>query len=206
MSFFDYLVDEYGYNEPILINDISFNDYSLSWIKKEINRLCREEKLIRFEKGLYYIPTQTLLGKSRLDPRKVIIKKYIDNGNERLGYFSGTTFLNMLGLSSQMPNVFEIYTNNENARIREVPIGNQKVILRKARATINNENAAAMSFLELMNFTDAKFFDKEKKQIVIDFIKQNNITRKLIAECSPFFPDKAMRTLIESEMIYNVAQ
>ncbi len=206
MSLFDDLVDQYGYNEPILLSDISFNDYSLPWIKKEINKLCREEKLIRFEKGLYYIPTKTILGKSKLDPRKVIMKKYIQDGDEQVGYFSGTTFLNMLGLSTQMPNVLEIYTNNENARVREVPIGSQRVILRRARATINNENAATMSFLELMNFTNAKYFDKEKKQIVTDYINQKNITRKRIAECSPFFPDKAMRTLIESEMIYNVAQ
>lgn len=206
MSLFDYLVDEYGYNEPILISEISFNEYSLPWIKKEINKLCQEEKLVRFEKGLYYIPTKTILGMSKLDPRKVIMKKYIEDGNEQVGYFSGTTFLNMLGLSTQMPNVLEIYTNNENARVREVPVGSQKVVLRRARATINNDNAATMNFLELMNFIDAKYFDEEKKQIVIDYINQNNITRKSIAECSPYFPDKAMRTLIESEMIYSVAQ
>lgn len=206
MNLFDYLVEKYGYNEPILLSEISFNNYSLAWIKKEINKLCQEEKLIRFEKGLYYIPTKTILGMSKLDPRKVIMKKYVEDGNKQVGYFSGTTFLNMLGLSSQMPNVLEIYTNNENARVREVPIGSQRVILRRARTTINNENAATMSFLELMNFTDAKYFDDEKKQIVINYITQNNITRKSITECSPFFPDKAMRTLIESEMIYSVAQ
>jgi hypothetical protein len=206
MNFFDYLVCEYGYNEPIFLSEIFYNNYSLSWIKKEINKLCQTEKLIRFEKGLYYIPTQTILGMSKLDPRKVIMKKYIKDGNEQIGYFSGTTFLNMLGLSTQMPNVLEIYTNNENARVREVPIGSQRVVLRRARAPINSKNASTMSFLELMNFTDAKYFDDEKKQIIIDFINQNNITRNSLTECSPFFPDKAMRTLIESELIYNVAQ
>jgi len=206
MDLFDYLVEKFGYNEPILLSEISFNNYSLPWIKKELNKLCQEEKLIRFEKGLYYIPTKTILGMSRLDPRKVIMKKYVINGNEQIGYFSGTTFLNILGLSAQMPNVLEIYTNNENARVREVPVGNQRVILRKARTTINNENAATMSFLELMNFTDSGYFDDEKKQIVIDYINRNKITRKSIAACSPFFPDKAMRTLIESEMIYSVTQ
>ena len=63
-----------------------------------------------------------------------------------------------------------------------------------------------MSFLELMNFTDATFYDDDKKKIIAEFIAKNGITRKSIAKYSPYFPDKAMRTLIESEVIYNVTQ
>lgn len=206
MEFYNYLIDTFGYNEAILMSEISFKGYSVPWIKKAIQRLCVEEKLIRFEKGIYYIPTETLLGKSRLDPKKVILKKYINDGKNSMGYFSGITFMNMLGLSTQMPNTLEIYTNNEPSRVREVPVGNQRVLLRRARVDVNNENSATMSFLELMNFTDATFYDMEKKKIIANFIKENGITRSLISKYSPFFPDKAMRTLVESEVIYSVTQ
>ena len=37
-------------------------------------------------------------------------------------------------------------------------------------------------------------------------LADRNITRKDITTYAPFFPDKAMRTLIESEVIYSVAQ
>ena len=63
-----------------------------------------------------------------------------------------------------------------------------------------------MSFLELMNFTDAGFYDADRKKIVAAFIDKNGITRKSISACSPYFPDKAMRTLVESEVIYNVTR
>lgn len=204
MEFFDYLVKTYGYNEAIMLNEISFGGYSVPWIKKALSKLCEEGKMIRFEKGIYYIPTDTLLGKSKLDPKKVIIKKYINDGNDKIGYFSGMTFINMLGLSTQMSNTLEIYTNNEPSRVREVPVGNQKVLLRRSRTEINSENSAVMSFLELMNFTDASFYDDDKKKIIKKFIKENGITRKSISEYSPYFPDKAMRTLVESEVIYDV--
>lgn len=204
MEFFDYLVKTYGYNEAIMLDEISFADYSLSWIKKSLGQLCKYGKIVRFEKGVYYIPTDTLLGKSKLDPKKVIVKKYVDDGNEKIGYFSGMAFINMLGLSTQMPNTLEIYTNNEPSRVREVPVGNQKVLLRRSRTQINNENSAVMSFLELMNFTDATFYDDDKKKIVKNFIKENGITRKSISKYSPYFPDKTMRTLVESEVIYDV--
>lgn len=206
MEFFEYLVNTYGYNEAIMLNEIKFKAYSVPWIKKALGRLCAEEKLIRFEKGVYYIPTDTALGKSRLAPEKVIVKKYINNGSGEIGYFSGITFMNRLGLSTQMPNTLELYTNNEPSRVREVSVGGQRVLLRRSRSRIDSGNAAAMSFLELMNFTDAAFYDAEKKKIIAGFIKNNKITRKAIAECAPYFPDKALRTLIESEIIYDVAQ
>ena len=65
-----------------------------------------------------------------------------------------------------MSNVSEIYTNNENSRVREVPVGSQKVILRKSREKVSRENVKVLSFLELMNFTDAKFYDEERKEIL----------------------------------------
>ena len=206
MEFFDYLVRVYGYNEVILSNEIYYDGYSVSWIKKMLKKLCDEEKIIRFEKGVYYIPTDTPLGKSMLDPKKVIIKKYINDGNKIIGYFSGMTFMNMLGLSAQMPNMMEIYTNNEPSRVREVPIGSQRVLLRRSRTAINSSNAATLSFLELMNFTDAGFYDAEKKKIIAAFIDKNGITRKSVSIYSPYFPDKAMRTLVESEVIYDVTR
>ncbi len=206
MKFYEYLLNCYGYNEPIFYSELSYENYSRPWLQKELNCLCEQGKIARFEKGIYYIPSITMLGVSRLDAKKVMIKKYIENGDDVVGYYSGIGFLNMLGLSSQLPNVFEIYTNNENSRVREVPIGKQKVILRKSRTKINRDNVAVLSFLELMNFTDGKFYDEEKRRMVEKYLEKNRITREAILKYAPAFPDKAMRTLVESEVIFCVTQ
>lgn len=136
--------------------------------------------------------------------KKVIVRKYIDDGNDKIGYFSGMTLLNMLGLSTQMPNTLEISTNKASSSVRKAMVGNQKVILRRSRAKVNSDNYAVMSFLELMNFTDASFYDEYKKKIMKAFIKENGINRKAISKYAPCFPDKTMRTLVESEIIYDV--
>ena len=206
MDFYIYLCEKYGKNEAILFKDIKYKDYSKPWIKKELCKLCKENKLVRYEKGVYYIPTKTLLGQSVLDSKEVIIKKYVKDDKETYGYFSGVAFMNMIGLSTQMPNTFEIYTNNENANVRKVNVGGKDVVLRKSRTTITSENAPVMSFLELMNYTDADFYDSEKKAAVENYIKGKNIIRKQISEYAKCYPDKAMRTLIESEIIYYVTQ
>lgn len=204
MLFFDYLFEQFGVNEPIMSNEIAFENYSKPWIYKQLNALVAEGKLIRFEKGIYYIPTDTVFGKSLLNPRKVIEKKYISDGNNTIGYYSGVTFQNQLRLTTQMSNVIEIYTNNEPSNVRDVFVGNQKVLLRKARTTITDSNVAVLTFLELMNDITPSFLDDERKMIIKNYIKNNSITRKKITEYAPVFPDKVMRNLIESEVIYSV--
>ena len=205
MTLFGFLLQQYGTNEPILSAEITFQSYSRPWIYKQLNQLCEEGKLIRYEKGIYYIPTQTPFGKSLLNPRKVIERKYISQGGDTVGYYSGVTFQNQLRLTTQMPNVIEIYTNNEATRVRDIYVGKQKVLLRKARTKITAANADVLSLLELMNDLKPDTLDEEKKAIIIGFIADRNITRKDITTYAPVFPDKAMRTLIESEVIYSVA-
>ena len=206
MTLFDYLLQQYGTNEPIVSAQITFKEYSRPWIMKQLKSLCEDGKLIRFEKGIYYIPTDTVFGKSILNPRKVIEKKYINDGENIIGYYSGITFQNQLKLTTQMPNVIEIYTNNETTNVRDVTVGKQKVILRKARTTINSTNVAVLSFLEMMNDIIPRSLDIEKKNRIAEYINKSGITRQDIISYMPVFPDKVMRNLIESEAIFSVAQ
>lgn len=206
MNLYESLLQLYGTNEPIISTEITFENYSRPWIMKQLKILCEEGKLMRYEKGVYYIPTDTVFGKSLLNPRKVIEKKYIKNGDEVVGYYSGLTFQNKLKLSTQMPNVIEIYTNNETSNVRDVMVGKQKVLLRKARTVISKDNVAVLSFLEMMNDIIPRSLDEDKKNRIIDYISDNGITKKDIITFSAVFPDKVMRNLIESEAIFNVAQ
>ena len=204
MTLYEYLLQQYGTNEPIISADISFKEYSRPWVMKQLQTLCEDGKLIRFEKGIYYIPTDTVFGKSILNPRKVIEKKYINDGENTIGYYSGITFQNRLKLTTQMPNVIEIYTNNETTNVRDVMVGKQKVILRKARTTINSTNVAVLSFLEMMNDIIPRSLDSEKKSRIAEYINNNGITKQEIISYASVFPDKVMRNLIESEAIFSV--
>lgn len=77
MTLLDRLTTNFGCNEPILLDEIDCGGYSRPWLFKELNELCRTGKLARFDRGIYYIPTETAFGASLLDPRKVIEKKYV---------------------------------------------------------------------------------------------------------------------------------
>ena len=83
MTLYDALLSEYGYGNPFIFEEIKLNNYSLPWIKKELNKLVNDEKIIRYERGIYYIPEKTIFGNSSLNPQKVIEKKYLSNNSWR---------------------------------------------------------------------------------------------------------------------------
>ena len=202
---FDYLIEKFGENEPIFFSDISYENYSEIWLKKELSKLCEQGRIIRYERGIYYIPVKTPFGTSVLNPNKIIEKKYLANNGARIGFYTGITALQQAGLSTQMSNIPEIQTNNENSKHRRITVGNQEVILRKSRVAIDNENIFVLQFLEMMNCISPDYFDDERKSAIKEWIRKNNISQELVTKYAPYFPDKTMRNLIESGVIYYVA-
>lgn len=202
---FDYLIEKFGENEPIFFSDISYENYSEIWLKKELSKLCEQGRIIRYERGIYYIPVKTPFGTSVLNPNKIIEKKYLANNGARIGFYTGITALQQAGLSTQMSNIPEIQTNNENSKLRRITVGNQEVILRKSRVAIDNENIFVLQFLEMMNCISPDYFDDERKSAIKEWIRKNNISQELVTKYAPYFPDKTMRNLIESGVIYYVA-
>lgn len=203
---YEYLLDTFGTNEPISVSDIKYGGYSRPWIDKELSKLCKSKKIVRYERGIYYIPSQTPFGASVLNPNKIIKYKYIEKRGKINGFYMGLSALNRYGLTTQVPNTTEICTNNETSKLRSVKVGNISVILRKSRTAITNENVDILSFLELMNNLSMDSFDDEKRDILCSLVQEKGINRQQISRYAPLFPDKEMRNLIESEIIYYVAQ
>lgn len=205
MTLFDYLREQFGANEPILINDIEFENYSRPWLFKELKKLIESGKVIRYEMGVYYIPTDTILGKSILDPRKVIEIKYLSSGGDVYGYYAGTALRNGVGLTTQMANVLEIVSNNESAKVRDVYVGKQMIRTRKPRTKVTPTNVRNLQFLELMNTIKRTDFDEDEKQRLREYIRSNKITMQGVVEYAPLFPAKAMKNIVESGVIYELA-
>jgi hypothetical protein len=204
MGFYEYLFDIYGVNEPILVGEIRYKDYSRPWLFKKLKKLTNDGKLIRFDTGVYYIPTKTFLGISVLNPRKVVEKKYVSAGGRVYGFYSGLTLQNRAGLTTQMPNTIEVVSNNESAKVREVSVGTQKVKARRARVEITRENVCALQFLDLMNSLDVNDLNDAGKQALRSFIIARGITMQGILAYTPAYPARAMKNIMESGVIYEI--
>ena len=114
MILIDYLLKKYGTNKPILTEELSIPESSYANLRKQLSRYNSQGILEKYSQGVYYIPKETILGRSTLSIDDVINRKYITNDNDIYGFYSGLSFYNKLGISTQLPYVYEIVTNKFN--------------------------------------------------------------------------------------------
>jgi len=191
----------YGYNEPILLNEINIAGMNEVYIRQAFSRLVKRGKLERFEQGVYYIPKMTPLGMSRLSAKKVYEKKYIYDKRNVYGFYAGLTLENAIGITTQVPNVVEIVTNNEGSRLREVMIGSQKVRVRKLSVKITEQNARILQFLDLMNRINLKDMSEESKDNLRSYVREQKLKRGEVFQYIGQFPSRTAKNMIESGIV-----
>lgn len=197
------LKNVYGENEPILIEEIRsvFSNYSIPRVAQFIEQMIDENKIVRFDTGIYYIPTETIFGKSKLNTQKVVEKKYIQDKKDVYGFCTGVTFANALGITMQVPNIIEIYTNKETTRVRDVKVGNQTIKLRRARVKITDKNYKELQLLELLNQLSNKDVIDNKYNIV-NYIKEEQINIKSLLSYIQDYPAKTFKNLTLTGAVY----
>ncbi|MBP3610532.1 MAG: hypothetical protein J6J42_09380 [Lachnospiraceae bacterium] len=203
-----YLMEKFGYNEPIFLNELSIEGLSENAVRQAVKRLVANGFLERYDNGIYYIPKQGgLLGKSYLDPFLVIMRKYVKNKSETYGYITGISFANQLGLTTQMPAVIEIVTNKEATNGRTITVGNQKVRIKKPAVTVSDNNAELLQLLDGIGQTE-KYTElplDEAIETILSYMKQKRFTKEQLSEVSSGLTGATAKKLIEWGMIYEFA-
>ena len=203
-----YLIKNYGYNEPIFLNDLKIEGLSENAVRQSVKRLVAKVFLERYDSGIYYIPKQsTLLGKSYLDPELVVMRKYVRSKFETFGYVTGMSFVNQLGLTTQMPAVIEIVTNREATNGRTITIGTQQVRIKKATVTVSNNNAELLQLLDCIGqaekYTELSMEETIDKMLL--YVKQKRFTKEQLSEVSAAITGATAKKLIEWGVIYEFA-
>ena len=201
MILIDYLLNKYGTNKPILTEELVVPEISYDNLRKQLSRYNSQGIIEKYSQGVYYIPKETILGKSTLSINDVIYRKYISDDNEIYGYFSGLSFYNMLGITTQVPFVYEIVTNKEKSRVRKITLKNKKIILRKPYATINRNNYLEAQFLEFINNANINDIN-DNIDILKKYIKDKNLNKNIILDLITNYPSKTSKRLIESRLLY----
>lgn len=203
-----YLMENFGYNEPIFINDLSVEGLSENAVRQSVKRLVANGFLERYDNGIYYIPKRGgLLGKSYLDPFLVIMRKYVQSKSETYGYVTGISFANQLGLTTQMPAVIEVVTNREATNGRMVKIGNLTVRIKKSTLTVSDSNAELLQLLDSIGQAE-KYTElpmKETIDTMISYVKQKRFTKEQLSEVSSVLTGATAKKLIEWGIIYEFA-
>ena len=200
-----YLMENYGYNEPIFLNELFVEGMSDNAVRQAIKRLVAYGFLERYDNGIYYIPKEGgLLGKSYLDPYVVMMRKYVKNKSETFGYVTGISFANQLGLTTQMPAVIEIVTNRESSNSRMVRLGSYYIRLKKASVKVSDTNAELLQLLDGISqaekYTELSL-DKTI-EVMNQYVKEKKFTKEQLLAVTPALTGATSKRLIEWGMIY----
>ena len=203
-----YLMENYGYNEPIFLNDLAIEGLSDNAVRQSVKRLVASGFLERYDNGIYYIPKRDgLLGKSYLDPSMVIMRRYVQNKSEIYGYLTGISFANQLGLTTQMPAVIEVVTNREATNGRMITVGSQRVRIKKPAITVSDSNAELLQLLDTIGQAE-KYTELTKEETIetlISYMRKKRFTKEQLSEVSPVLTGATAKKLIEWGMIYEFA-
>ena len=200
-----YLMENYGYDEPIFLNELFVEGMSDNAVRQAVKRLVAYGFLERYDNGIYYIPKEGgLLGKSYLDPYVVMMRKYVKNKSETFGYITGISFANQLGLTTQMPAVIEIVTNRESSNSRMVRLGSYYIRLKKPSVKVSDTNAELLQLLDGISqaekYTELSL-DKTI-EVMNQYVKEKKFTKEQLLEVTPALTGATAKRLIEWGMIY----
>ena len=202
---YEYLKDNYTLGEPIFQNDIKIDGMTDANLRYHFKKLTDSGIICRFEAGIYYFPKTNILGeKMVLSAETVAIHKYIMRKGKRIGYYSGYTLANRMGLSTQVPFTEEITSNFAPAQVREITIKNRKYIVRRSTIEITDENAKVLQFLECLKDIE-KCAEEELEicgQILTKYAIDNSITKQDVDRFIGKYPMKIYKAIYDTGVKY----
>ncbi len=206
--FYNYLLETYGSNEPILVSELSYKSMTQNNIRQQIMNLAAAGKLKRYDVGIYYIPKDSIFKTApAISQNAVIEKKYLFSGSERCGYISGINFANRLGLTTQVPASCEVVTNKASKDYREATLATEKIIIRKPRATVNESNYKVLQFLDLLK--DVELYSElegdELNNKIITYMKKSSITFSQLNNYLSLYPDKLFRNMYKVGVLNGIS-
>lgn len=180
MVLYNYIREHYKEAEPIFFSDLEREDITRSALNQQLKKLCDKGLLEKYDVGVYFIPKKTLLN-STIGPNADMVARYrfISKGNNIDGFYGGNSFANQIGISTQVPQVVEIVSNNTNSSDREVRIGNRKFYVKKPIVQITKENVYVLQMLELLKNLDAylDYSYEEAREKFAEYISFHGIKR-----------------------------
>ena len=205
-NLYQYITENYKENEPFFLSDIQIEGMTGNNIRQQLKKLTDSEKVKRFDKGIYYLPQPSIF-KSGARPtlERVLEYKYLCDKSNRCGYISGLLFFNQLGLTTQVPMQYEIVTNKATNEYRETFLAKSRIIIRKPKVPVTEENYMALQFLDMLKDVDvySEMSGIALQKRLYQYMRKVGLRISDLESYFPYYPDKLYKNLVETRVIYN---
>lgn len=159
-----------------------------------LKRLADRGVIERFQKGVYYRAKQTVFGKAR--PSKDILEAQLltRRGDEIIGYETGFSLMNKLGLTTLVPKKREIASNAYRKNINDI-----HTLVRKPVITVNAGNFRYLQLLDVIkDLPDAPVDAENPKALLRDFAEKNGLdTIQALTYARHHYPQKTLLNLVD---------
>ena len=159
-----------------------------------LKRLADRGSIERFQKGLYYRAKQTVFGKARPSEELLAAQLLTRRGDEIIGYETGFSLMNKLGLTTLVPKKREIATNAYRKNIND-----RFIIVRKPVITVNAGNFRYLQLLDVIrDLPEAPVDAENPKALLHAFAEKNGLdTVETLTYARQHYPQKTLLNLVD---------
>ena len=117
-------------------------------IIKTLNRLVAAGKISKLAKGKYYKPEQSILGELP-PPQYQVVKDLLEDNGMPVGYLTGYSIYNKLGLTTQVSNTIQIGKNEVRPTFKR---SRYTISFVKQKNTITKDNIPLLQLLDVIRY------------------------------------------------------
>lgn len=117
-------------------------------IIKALNRMVASGKIMKLAKGKYYKPETTPFG-NLLPDQKQVVKDLLEENGKIIGYLTGYSIYNQLGLTTQVSNTIQIGRNQIRPSFKRE---RYTISFIKQKNTITKENIPLLQILDALRY------------------------------------------------------
>jgi|LAHS01.1.fsa_nt_gb hypothetical protein len=198
MQFIDKLKRQFQPNKLFLFNEIKEKGLTEAALKEELLRLTKTGEVKRFAYGIYYLPDP----KGSVPPTalEAITLRYLTDGNEVYGFFTGSDFLgSLMGRRVSLQDHLEIMTNKATSGKKTIYVFSKRISLRKPYFTINKNNISINSFLSYLSTAPLDEV-KQNYSLLANYIRSNQLSANDVMKMATAFPTKTSAKLLASDL------
>jgi len=141
---------------------------------------------------------KTPFGETKINPAYIIRNTFLKKDDETIGYETGATFMNQIGLTTQMAKHRFIVTNIFNRNGCKVD-EKLNVIIRKPYTIVTNDNYQYLQILDVIENKEKVPVDADNpNRIILEYVKRSKLDIiKLLAYASKYYGKETLRRLGE---------
>ncbi|WP_430972707.1 DUF6088 family protein [Sunxiuqinia rutila] len=117
-------------------------------VVKALNRMAAAGKIAKLAKGKYYKPEATPFG-TLLPPQEQVVKDMLEENGKIVGYLTGYSIYNQLGLTTQVGSIIQIGKNETRASFKRE---RYTIAFIRQKNTITKENIPLLQILDAMRY------------------------------------------------------